>query len=92
MVTEPFGEVKLRHHYELHLSAAEEDPLRPRKDSLLTSCAMDGPLFLTADALCEVCHVHLMTPVTLTIVLSCFPAVKTIVTFSPNVSRIGHWQ
>ena len=44
----------LRHHYELQLSTAEEDPLRSRKESLLASCALDGPLYLTIDVLHEV--------------------------------------
>ena len=49
-----FGEVMLRHSYELHLSAPEEDPLQQRKDDLLACCALDGPLFLTTDVLCKV--------------------------------------
>jgi hypothetical protein len=51
---EPLGEMNLRHHYELQLSAAEEDPLQARKESLLASCALDGPIFLTVDILHEV--------------------------------------
>ena len=57
--THPLGEVMLRHSYELHPSAPEEDPLQQRKDSLLADCALDGPLFLTADVLCEVCCARL---------------------------------
>jgi len=49
-----FGEVMLRHSYELHLSSPEEDPLQHQKDDLLACCALDGPLCLTTDVLCEV--------------------------------------
>ena len=52
--TQPPGEVTLRHYHQLSLSVADDDPLRQSKESLLESCALDGPLFLTADVLCEV--------------------------------------